>query len=93
MEETEIERWLFVALACVFLIGLMLRVWASGECASTFPVVLARIGSDVLVFFGGIGSAGLLCIKLFGPARVERTLFSVFLAVIIGAAILLVRGA
>lgn len=93
MKDTELERWPFAALVCVCLGGLMLKACAFGQCASTLAGVPAPTCGDFLVFLGGVGSAGLLCSKLFGPARVESTLFWVFLTGIIGAAILFCNGA
>ncbi|KAA0998225.1 hypothetical protein FVF58_45370 [Paraburkholderia panacisoli] len=92
MKDIEIERWPFVVLMCICLGGLMLKACAFGQDASPLDGVVAHTCSDLLVFLGGVGSAGLLCIKLFGPARVESTLFWVFLAGIIAAAILFCRG-
>lgn len=92
MKDTEIERWSFAVLICVCLGGLMLKAYAFGQYASPPDGAVALTCSDLLVFLGGVGSAGLLCIRLFGPARVESTLFWVFLAGIIGAAILFCRG-
>lgn len=93
MKDTEMERWPFAALVCVCLGGLILKACAFGQCASTLAGVAVPTCGDFLVFLGGVGSAGLLCSKLFGPARVESTLFWIFLAGIIGAAILFCRGA
>lgn len=75
MKDAEIERWPFAVLACVCLGGLMLKACAFGQYSATLDGVVARTCSDLLVFLGGVGSAGLLCVRLFGPARVESTLF------------------
>lgn len=93
MKDTEIDRWPFVVLMCICLGGLMLKAYAFGQYASPLDGTLARTCSDLLVFLGGVGRAGLLCIRFFGPARVESTLFWLFLAGLIGAAILFCRGA
>jgi len=90
MKSIRTDRWIFVALVCVSLMGRLLKVWAPDDTASTLTDLIAPMFSDVLICFGGVGSAGLLCIALFGPASVERTHFWVFLAGIVGAAILFV---
>lgn len=92
MRDTEIDRWPFAVLMCVCVGGLLLKAYAFGQHASPLDGALARTCSDLLVFLGGVGSAGLLCIRLFGPARVESTLFWVFLAGIIAAATLYCWG-
>ncbi|SOE45837.1 hypothetical protein SAMN05446635_0013 [Burkholderia sp. OK233] len=92
MKDTEIDRWPFTVVMCVCLGGLLLKAYAFGQYASPLDGAVARTCSDLLVFLGGVGSAALLCIRLFGPARVESMLFWVFLAGIIGAAILFCRG-
>ncbi|MCX4145063.1 MULTISPECIES: hypothetical protein [Paraburkholderia] len=92
MKDAEIDRWAFAVLMCVCLGGLMLKAYAFGQYASPPDGAVARTFSDLLVFLGGVGSAALLCIRLFGSARVESMLFWVFLAGIIGAAILFCRG-
>ena len=93
MKDTEIDRWPFTVLMCVCLGGLMLKAYAFGQYPSPLDGAVARTCSDLLVFVGGVGTAGLLCSRLFGPARVESTLFWVFLAGIVGAAILFCQGA
>lgn len=93
MKDTEMERWPLAALVCVCLGGLMLKACVFGQCAPTPAGLAAPACGDFLVFLGGVGSAGLLCSKLFGPARVGSTLFWVFLAGIIGAALLFCSGA
>ena len=93
MNDTEVDRWPFAILMCFWLGGLMLKAYAFGQCASPLDGAVARTCSDLLLILGGVGSAGPLCLRLFGPARVESTLFWVFLAGIVGAAILFCRGA
>jgi hypothetical protein len=92
MKDTEIDRWPFAVLMCVCLSGLLLKSYALGQHASPLDGAFVRTWSDLLVFLGGVGSAALLCIRLFGPARVDRMLFWVFLAGIVAAAILYCRG-
>ncbi len=92
MRETEMDRWPFVVLMCVCLGGLFLKAYPFGQHTSPFDDALAGTGSDLLIFLGGVGGAGLLCMRLFGPARVESRIFWVFLAGIVAAAILFCRG-
>lgn len=91
MNETKIERRLFTSLACIGLIGFLMRVWLGNEAASGLDGLAAPMCSDILIFFGGCGSVGFICTVLFGQAGIERTQFWVFLAGIIGAAILFLR--
>jgi hypothetical protein len=91
MIETKIERRLFTSLACIGLIGFLMRVWLENEAASGFGGPAAPMCSEILTFFGGCGSVGFICTVLFGQAGIERTQFWVFLAGIIGAAILFLR--
>lgn len=93
MKDTEFDRWPFIALTCVCLSGVLLKAYAYGQHASPLDGAVARTYSDLLVFLGGVGSAGLLCIRLLGPASVKSALFWLFLAGIIAAAIGFCLGA
>lgn len=87
MKDTGIDRWPFAVLTCVCLSGVLLKAYAFGQHASPLDGAVARTCSDLLIFLGGVGGAGLLCTKLFGPASVQSALFWVFLAGIVAAAI------
>lgn len=93
MEDSGTEYRLFVVLTCIGLLGALLRVSGAGENASSLWGLLAPTCSDILIFFGGIGSFGLLCTIIFGSAGVERTLFWVFVVSILGVVILYINRA
>jgi hypothetical protein len=52
----------------------------------------ARLGLQ-LIFFGSVGSIGLLCLTIFGLTEIQRTHFWVFLLAVMAAAILFACGA
>lgn len=93
MDDSRSERRLFAALACIGLIGLLMRVWASSDPASGLNGLASPACSDVLLFFGGVGGAGLVCSAIFGLARTDRTHFWVFLTGVVGAVILFIQMA
>lgn len=90
MKGSATDSRIFVVLVCVGLAGLSLRIWACEDIPSSMVSLITPVCSDVLLFFGSLGSIGLLCLKVFGPAQVERTRFWVFLAAVVAASILFV---
>ncbi|MGF6601408.1 hypothetical protein P3T23_006150 [Paraburkholderia sp. GAS448] len=92
MKGSAAESRIFVVLVCVGLAGLPLRIWVCKEIPSSLVCLIAPICSDVLLFFGSVGGIGLLCLKVFGPAQVERTHAWVSLAAVVAASILFVWG-
>ena len=92
MKNSNAERTLFLVLVCIGLSGLLLSALETTGSISTLDGLATPVCSDLLLYFGGIGSTGLLCTMLFGRAGVERTNFWVFLAGIVGAVVLFVHG-
>lgn len=92
MENSHPDRRMFLALFSIGMLGLLLVMSGSLDPASTLSSVAARGCGDLLLFFGGIGGAGLLCTVILGPAGVERAHFWVFLAALVGATLFFTFG-
>jgi hypothetical protein len=86
------ERWLIGSLLVIAMAGLLVRGTPFSFAGTRWCVPLSPVCGDLLVFFGGIGSVGLLCSLLFGMAKIERPLFWLFLFAILGAALHFVVG-
>lgn len=88
METLKSERLLFAALFVVGLLGVATKAFVTTCDVDVGIGDLAIICSNALLFFGGVGATGLLCLMVFGPASIGRAHFWAFIAGILGAVVL-----
>jgi hypothetical protein len=92
MKNDQTEMRLFITLVCIGFAGAAIRVWSLNEPGGTLVALFAPLCADVLMYFGALGCAGLAGVFIFGYAGRERVHSWVFVAGIVGAAILFLAG-
>jgi hypothetical protein len=92
MKDDQTEMRLFITLVCIGFVGAVIRVWFSNEPGGTSEALFAPLFADVLLYFGALGCAGLAGVFILGYEGRERVHSWVFVAGIVGAAILFLAG-
>jgi hypothetical protein len=83
-----VERAIFAALVAVGAMGIGTKYYLTDAGAFDLAGFAAAPISDFMAFFGTVGAGGLLCMMVFGTARIDRAEFWAFVAGLIGAVIL-----